>query len=419
VELVAVRDVFERAILEHPDDVAGYAAYADWLQEQGDPRGEFIQVQLALEDETKLAGERKRLRARETALLEAHERVWLGDLSPYLTGRDLYSEFAKDMALDHRWRYGYLAGVTVPYLTMTSAQALATSPVAAVLRELRVQGLADYWAEPAPDRPPARAPTPAGVRDHCELFELIGAPCLRNLRVFQMGEDHGGWPDDGVSACYAEVPGLEHVVAGIPRVEELHLLCKAYDFERIARLPTLTRLRVLKVYHLGANDSARYRRREAFPLDLLAQNPSLAGLTHLLFHPHYPERRRDGQDLSFLPLDQVRALVRSKHLTSLTYLQLRLSDMGDDGVREIIDSGILKRLKVLDLRHGCITDDGARLFAACPDARSLERLDLSRNAVTAAGLRALKAAGIKAVANSPLTRRELDAREFLHEGDFE
>src|SRR5262245_32071776 len=41
----------ENAIFANPDDLGAHAAYADWLIEQGDSRGEFIQVQLALEDE--------------------------------------------------------------------------------------------------------------------------------------------------------------------------------------------------------------------------------------------------------------------------------------------------------------------------------------------------------------------------------
>jgi hypothetical protein len=93
--------------------------------------------------------------------------------------------------------------------------------------------------------------------------------------------------------------------------------------------------------------------------------------------------------------------------------------MGDDGVREIVSSGILKRLRWLDLRHGRITDEGARLFAACADTRNLERLDLSRNAVSSAGLKALRNAGVNAVANNPLTEQELAEQQYLREGDFE
>src|SRR5262249_39698677 len=45
-------EAFENAIRANPSDVVGWSAYADYLTEQGDPRGEFMQVQLALEDET-------------------------------------------------------------------------------------------------------------------------------------------------------------------------------------------------------------------------------------------------------------------------------------------------------------------------------------------------------------------------------
>src|SRR5262249_5265412 len=40
----------EEALAEDPDDRAAHAAYADHLAERGNPRGELIQVQLALED---------------------------------------------------------------------------------------------------------------------------------------------------------------------------------------------------------------------------------------------------------------------------------------------------------------------------------------------------------------------------------
>ncbi len=36
---------FLKAIVEAPDDVAPRLVYADWLDEIGDPRGEFIRVQ--------------------------------------------------------------------------------------------------------------------------------------------------------------------------------------------------------------------------------------------------------------------------------------------------------------------------------------------------------------------------------------
>jgi uncharacterized protein (TIGR02996 family) len=58
-------------------DDGARAAYADWCQERGDPRGEFIALQLA----TKRTPQLER---RERELLKAHETAWLGALAPHL-----------------------------------------------------------------------------------------------------------------------------------------------------------------------------------------------------------------------------------------------------------------------------------------------------------------------------------------------
>jgi hypothetical protein len=303
---------------------------------------------------------------------------------------------------------------------MAFAQALAAAPAARLLRRLKLGGTAYYWGGDRGDQPAPRVPTPAGQQHHYEYFELIGADCLKNLHYFYMGDDEAEPGEDGWADCHTGAPGLEHVIATMPRIEELHLLCKDYDMAALFGLPNLTNLRVLRALHMGGYG---YNTRYEYPLEVLADNPALKNLTHLIFHPHQPEGEGDdgdgGTTQSYLPLAEVRHLVNSPHLRSLTHLQLRLSDMGDAGAGEIIRSGILKRLKWLDLRHGEITDAGARLFAACTDAKNLDRLDLSRNGVTAAGLAALRAAGVNAVANNPLTPQELQARDYLREGDFE
>src|SRR5262249_39601743 len=72
-----LRAALEAAIAEDPDDLASHAAYADYLVEQGDPRGEFIQVQFALESVTTTDQRRQELQAREKDLLAAHEAEWL------------------------------------------------------------------------------------------------------------------------------------------------------------------------------------------------------------------------------------------------------------------------------------------------------------------------------------------------------
>jgi uncharacterized protein (TIGR02996 family) len=407
-------EAFERALIANPRDLATMSMYADYLMEQGDPRGEFMQVQIALEDESRSTMERKQLQVREQELLAKHERDWLSNLPRHLLDRTPNRPYRDNPdlpavpATEHRWRRGFLAELMVECLTVRLAQALADSAATRFLQRLHIVSTA-YYLSMRDDTTPRRVPGPPEYRGYDEWLELLGAPLLRCLRVFQMGDDDGEPPEEGWMDNHTNAPGIERLIAEMTHIEELHLLCKHYDRAALFALPNLTNLRVLRMYALG---DPVWSREHDIELDILAQNPVLGNLTHLMVHPHFA-------DESVIPLRRVAPLLRSPHLKSLIHLQLRLSDMGDAGVREMLSSGILKRLKCLDLRHGCITDEGAKLFAACADARNLERLDLSRNAVSSDGLRVLREAGVNAVANNPLTEQELADREYLREGDFE
>ncbi|MBY0457608.1 MAG: TIGR02996 domain-containing protein, partial [Gemmataceae bacterium] len=72
---------FETALRANPDDLATWCAYADWLAEQGDPQGEFMQVQLALEDESRSKDERDALKQREAKILSRYQHDFLGPLA--------------------------------------------------------------------------------------------------------------------------------------------------------------------------------------------------------------------------------------------------------------------------------------------------------------------------------------------------
>ncbi|MCE9562755.1 MAG: TIGR02996 domain-containing protein [Planctomycetes bacterium] len=377
---------FEKAILEKPDEIASYAAYADWLQEHDDPRGEFMQVQLTLENPSLQKEGRKTLQARERELLDAHETQWLGELTPLLLQ---HSPHGKGANVGHWWVRGFLAELTVQHLTVSLADLLATAPAARFVRSLRI---ATAEAAQSSGIPGLTSPSAFAV--------LIGIPCLQNLRVLQVGDEPEQWADGRTEATYY-TPGLEQFVANLPCIEELYLMCSGYDAATLFGLPNLTHLQTLRVYGLG-NDEAE---EDVVPLGSIARNLALGSLTHLIVHPCSTPNN------SSLPHSQVHALMNSPHLTSLEHLQLRLSDMGDDGVRSIIESGKLKQLGWLDLRNGTITDSGAKALADYPPTRSLRRLDLSRNRVTHAGLNMLRRAEVNAVVENALSRREIEERE--------
>src|SRR5262249_29914364 len=143
------------------------------------------------------------------------------------------------------------------------------------------------------------------------------------------------------------------------------------DLGRILALD-LPHLRVFQHYH-----------GRVYPLDVLAANPALGALTHLLCFPHSfapepGEEVNEGYGTA-ISRTNVRAVLTSPHLRSLTHLQLRACDGGDGTIEDVVASGVLDRLRVLDLRHGYVTDRGARLLADCPYARRLELLDLVNN----------------------------------------
>jgi hypothetical protein len=414
-------------------------AYADFLVEHGDPRGELIQVQLALEDESHPARERQRLRQRERELLDAHEREWLGELAPLLLGtpeeqRALFAaELARpDVQMDeeqwpdralrfrHGWARGWLDSLECSCLTVEMARKLGRAPIARLLRALVYRdqffgyagsaGLFTY--QEGPDLPPSKYAH--GHRYFRPIEVLAHYPAVRNLRFFQYGQEVD--PEEDSYDAGTQFDQLGPLVASMPRLEELSIFGHIYgreaglpDLSQLFGSPTLTRLRVLRHYH-----------GHAYPLEVLAGNPALGRLEQLLCFPHNGAGY-DPDSNTFrgaIDRDDARAVVTSPHLRSLTHLQLRGCGGGDETVEDVIASGILRRLKVLDLRHGRVTDRGAGLLAGCPDARGLEVLDLINNRLTGAGIAAMQAAGLRVRADRQL-RANAPEDAFVWFGDSE
>jgi uncharacterized protein (TIGR02996 family) len=422
---VSTAEAFERALAADPHDLTTARVYADYLQEQGDPRGEFMQVQIALEDESLSRAARAALKKQEAALLKKHEKDWLGPLAavtvdaeqvPFWDG----GKQGQRAPVAHRFTRGWLSRLTFHNLTVGQARALAQASQARLLRELVVeeveseapvgttqQYIHSYY-EPGPD-----VPADIDPYDDPGLHAVCRCPQLASVHLFQLGEtvaQVGGREEEYLN-CHTSGQLAYHLVKQMPNLEELYLLAHRVDANKIFSLP-MPRLRVLQLYH-----------SDSYPLDKLATNKSLTNLTTLLCHPHALEydHEEGGAYIRFLHL---RAICRSPHLKALTNLRLRLTDFGDAGAKEIVESGILKCLKVLDLQGGCITDEGARLLADCPDLKHLDYLNLSRNALTKAGEQAIAATGVKSTVSSQhgQTSGEFgggEIPEYLFEGDIE
>jgi uncharacterized protein (TIGR02996 family) len=106
------------AIHADPADLAARAVFADWLQERGDPRGEFIALQLA-----RVAGQPGDP-ARERKLLADHGRAWAGALDKYF-------------GAEHRvFDGGFFAGGVLSELDLTELEATLRDPAWRLVRVL-------------------------------------------------------------------------------------------------------------------------------------------------------------------------------------------------------------------------------------------------------------------------------------------
>lgn len=357
----------EAAVAASPEDRAVHAALADLLTERGDPRGEFIRVQMDLEELGESDPAVTPLRRRERELLDAHRSTWLGPmLAPHLLDQPKVS---------CSFRRGWLDALHLPTIREPLSRALAEAPEARLLRRLVI---ADNQDAPPLNRDEAFAnEVLAGSAvyypdEAVALNPLATSDNLRNLRILQLGDPDGALTDVGDRALY---DFLTH----LPRLEELTLAYYLLNTQRLfaVPMPALRRLHVSGVF--------------SYFLEILGLNPSLGQLQELLLEPAGP-----GAHQKLMVADVLR-LVRSPHLTALRHLQLRFCALGDEVCRHLVASGILPRLRGLDLQFSDVTDDGAEILGACPDLEKLERLDLSRNRLTERGIARLRAAGIREV----------------------
>ncbi len=360
-------ETFLSSILENPDEFDNYRGYANWLCERRDPRGELMDIQLRLEDETVAAEQRKRLQEDEKKLLSEHSRTWLDHLAPHLIDQtqDSYPHYKSSFAR------GFLDSLSIGELSVDFVHTLVKSPHCRMLRRLNIDYTNYEYEE--------------GLTD-------LARGIFDNIREFTLG-------DEG----HVIGEGVEELIGRMPRIETIELYAQYFD------VAALFKLKMPCLRSLTVNNLSRY------PLEVLAENSSLTRLQTIKFFPHAVE---SVDDAAYINLGGVRAICRSRHLGSLTHLGLYCSDMGNPGVQEIIESGLLSRLKVLDLTFGCITDEGARLLIDA-DLSGLDQLILSDNYISAEAIRQLLATGVNLQTTGQYSGEPDEEQEYLWNGDWE
>lgn len=366
--------VFRQTILEDPGDDTTRLVFADWLEENNNPLGEFIHLQYALEGCTS-ARERGRLRRRIRELLRAHEAQWVGTLPGLVGSYGFRRGFPELISLRgaalvrHAARIVEQTPLWLLHLTDLHAQTvvdrLATCKHLAGVRALQ---LTDSDITPAGVERLFDSPHLSKVEElsldlafpRQESTRLLSNPRIERLRLNLNAHLQGS---EGAHA-FVQMPNLPHlrrvVVRGSNLGDEgLQVLCRSRLGGKVIEL------------HLGYNHVG------TAGVCAIAESRNLSRLRTLIL------------DRSSLDPAALTALSQARHLGRLRRLHLRDVALSVEGLRALLTSTALPRLAELDLAHNRLGEEGALLFTVNPQARRLRTLGLGSNQLDAAGAMAL------------------------------
>jgi uncharacterized protein (TIGR02996 family) len=345
-------EAFLQAVRENPDDDGPRLMFADWLEEHGDIRGEFIHVQIELSRDDLPESRRAALQARERTLLEEHRRRWEQPLAGLVASCVFRRGFIDEVSLDAGafLERAPLLFARVPIRTARLGRAADLIVELAYSVHLeRLTGLA------LPSGPGALGPTGA--------WYLADSPHLAGLRSLDLATNALG--DEGVALLAG--------ARGLPNLVSLNLrgnLVTDAGAEMLAASPNLPALKIL---------------------DLSENRIGLGGVETLLGARRFETVNLHGNGTTAAMLA---VLTRAGKLTWLAtagreggvVLDLCRWAVGDEGAVALAASPQLGGVRTLLLRGSQLTAFGLRQFSESPHARGLRTLDVSNNAVADAGV---------------------------------
>ncbi len=238
---VAARNAdLEASIMASPNEAQGYLVYADWLQQQGDPRGELIIVQHGLADRTKDPRELDKLDVMERELFEKFAPELLGELRPHLRVRD-DKRYIRGLA----WRAGFIRAARLtpawspgPLFMSSALKKLLMHPSSRFLEHLVLDSFASE----------------DDVRKTVKLLETKAPPTLRSL----VGE---WYAYAGLAPIAKALPQVRRATLGramtfgatshLEHIEEVFARDSFIEALRTSDLPSLRKLRLTVLSHDG------------------------------------------------------------------------------------------------------------------------------------------------------------------------
>jgi uncharacterized protein (TIGR02996 family) len=362
----------EQAIEANLDDVQARSVLADWYQQQGDPRGELIALQIAGNT------------AKAEELLAKHADRFLGKLAAH----QLLHDGSKQPAFT--WKYGFIHAARLSHNYYAEK---IDGKLVDVLRELLVHPSARFLAEIALTF--NNDPNEDSLQDLIDLLAEQLRPTLRKLHIGDFkyagaarDQDRG----DDTEISWYSAGDLGKLWAAVPRLHTLIVQTGSAE-SAIAGGTKLGTLALPKLRHFeyrtGGLEKANFDAIAAIAA------PAIEHLDVWIGSDSY------GCDLT---ADDVGRLLARGDL-SPRHLGVMNCAFVDELVPALARSPMLPKLAELDLSLGCLTDEGAEAMAKHKDAFAhLELLDVSHSYLTGDGIATLRGCGKRVVSDEQRDR---------------
>ncbi len=326
----------EAAILKDPDNVDAYLVYADWLQSQGDPRGELIALQHAASQAS--GAEATELKKKANALIKKHQSLLYGELVDAVKEEELKAE----------WHLGFIRSARVGQKDYDSerdigelTQELLALPSARFIRGLTI-GMASF----------------DGENEYGDVISAIAkAGGSKTLQDLFIGDFE--YPDD-TEISWTHLTDVSPALKVLPNLRTLRLRGGDLALGDID-LPELREFTVetggLFLNAIKSIASAKWPKLEKLEIWFGSDNYGAEG-----------------------GVEDIQPILDGQGLPNLKHLGLRNSEFTDALAQALPSAVVLPRLEKLDISMGTLSNEGAKALADNAAAFAhLKQLDVSEN----------------------------------------
>jgi uncharacterized protein (TIGR02996 family) len=331
----------EEAIDKAPNHLEPYLVYGDWLQREGDPRGELVALQCAAQEAE--GEEATKLKRQASALVRKYKEYLLGELAD-----------KEDNEVDIEWQFGFIKSARLAvgdydsdFDIAEAVKQLLALPSARFLRELTF-GMADFDGENSYD-------------NLLDVLAELRCPTLQKLFIGDFE-----YPDE-TEISWTQLGNIEPLYKTFPNLRSLKLRGGQLETGKSILLPELRELTVesggLPIGAVKAIAKSNWPRLERLEVWFGDENYGAGG-----------------------GVEELQPLLEGKNLPKLKHLGLRNAEFTNELCQVLHQSKILQQLETLDLSMGTMTDEGAAAMAANAAAyKHLKHLDVTENLLSDEG----------------------------------